>query len=723
MEETKEINTRIVESKQKSSVVVPKDISYFIKSRNKVETTDSRSFAFETRRQRNKRMIEKGLSKPGQISFDTLRRAANSVAVIRICINVLKEKITKTKWVIKSRDPLVDVDKSKIEEVEELFRHPNQNDETFRTLLDKMLEDLLTLDSVSLEKTRYEDGKLAELHFIDSATIRPVFDEHGNQDVEIPINTKKDGQTLLKTSYVQVLESSAYGGPEAGQIVGVWPKHDFIHFHMHPQGSMENFGYGLAPIEGIIGVVSNLLSADNFNSTYFEEGGFPPVIINIAGQMTQEDLEATREYLYSEMLGSFHRPAIMAGAEGVSVTNLKDMTNRDMQFLEYTNFLARLAAAAYGLSGQDIGLVDDLNKATSQTQQNISEEKGYGSILHLLKEVFNQEIIWKDFGYKDIEFDWVADDRTDPIVVSTICDTALKNGTMTINETREKMGLLPFPEWADIPRLLNSSGEYIALAPSNKESEDNSSMVGGEKPYNEQEIKKSIFTSDGYKTWMDDRGYSQPFICVETLTGKGYIIKPPVAVNLMSQELEVNLSAELTTMGLNVPVVNKVGYQTVIDTIIKTPLVRAEFDKYCSMTPEYDSEKWRARQGGSRKFPYYLVSSFVDGYTLDNKIVLTDMARDPKSYEQAVRDLAKLWLAEKELVLGDRRSNQYIITHDKRAYGIDYQFKGNKERWEDSSNAIQKVLITIPYLLDLFNKEIGVKSSQNIIKKIINSFR
>jgi phage portal protein BeeE len=707
----------------KSSVVVPRDMPFFNKSVKEEKTSSSRSFAFETRRQRNKRMIEKGLSKPGQISFDTLRRSANSVHVIRICITVLKEKITKTKWIIKSRDPLIDVEQSKIEKVEELFKHPNRNDETFRTLLDKMLEDLLVLDSVSLEKTRYADGTLAELHFIDSATIRPVFDEHGNQDVKIPLNTKDKGTTTLPVSYVQVLDNSNYGGPESGEIVAAWPKRDFIHFHMHPQGSMENFGYGLAPIEGIIGVVSNLLNADNFNSTYFEEGGFPPAIINIAGQMTQEDLEATREYIYSEMMGSFHRPAIMAGAEGVTVTNLKDLTNRDMQFMEYTLFLSRLAAAAYGLSGQDIGLVDDLNRATSQTQVGLSEEKGYGSILHLIKEVFNQEIIWKDFGYTDLEFDWVVDDRTDPQITSTICDTALKNGTMTINEVREKQGLMPFDEWADMPRLLNSSGEYIPMTAAEKEQTEDKDMIGGENAYNEQDLKKSIYTADGYKTWVDDRGYGQPFISVEVITGKGWVVKPPVAVNLMSADLECEISQELIGRKLNVPLVQKMSYQDVTTRVLQSDIVRGEFEKYCYMTPEYDSEKWRARQGGSRKFPAYLVSAFIDGYPLDSKIVLADMARDPKSYTQAIKDLAALWLAEKELVLGDRRANQYMITHDKRAFGFDYQFKGNATRWKDSSNAIHKVLLDIPELYELFHKEIDIKPKFELVKSIANVFK
>ena len=141
-----------------------------------------------------------------------------------------------------------------------------------------------------------------------------------------------------------------------------------------------------------------------------------------------------------------------------------------------------------------------------------------------------------------------------------------------------------------------------------------------------------------------------------------------------------------------------------------------EFDKYCNMTPEYDSEKWRNKHGGSRKYPYYLVSTFVDGFSLSSQQIRDDMKRDPTSYTQAVIDLAKLWKIEKEMLLGDRRADQYIITKDKRAYGIDYQFKGDYKRWEDTSTSIQKFLIQIPQLYNLFLETIGKEKTQSAQK-------
>jgi len=227
---------------------------------------------------------------------------------------------------------------------------------------------------------------------------------------------------------------------------------------MHPQGAMEGIGYGLSPLEGVLSVVSNLLNADNYNGTYFEDGAFPPIIIQILGQVNQRDVDAYRQYLQSELMGNFHRPAIMAGGQEAKVLNLKDSTNRDMEFMEYMKFMARLLAAAYGLAGQDIGLTDDMNKAIAEVQQDLSSRKGYGSTLHLIKEVFNQEIIWKDFGYEDLEFDWVAEDMTDPKDQTDIYKAQLEAGIVTLNEARQKLGHQPYEAWADEPRVLTGEG-------------------------------------------------------------------------------------------------------------------------------------------------------------------------------------------------------------------------------------------------------------------------
>jgi len=690
----------------------------------KSEVSRARGFAFE-RRQRLPYLIQKGLAKPGTISYDILRRASISVHVARICVNVLKEKITKTDWTIKPIDPLQKTDEGKIKRVEALFKKPNNNSETFRSLLDKILEDLLVLDAVAIEKTRFDNGELAELHHVDAATIRPVYDEHGNQDVIVPLLGADGKSRELPVSYVQVLDANPYGGREAGQLVGAWPKKDFIYFHMHPQGNMGSFGFGLSPLESVIGVVSGILNADNFNGTYFEEGSFPPMIIQLKQNMDVRELQAMREYLYNELEGRFHRPAIFGGEGDIEIKSLKDISQRDMQFMDYMKFMANLLAAAYGLSGQDIGLTEDIgSKNVAETQKDLSQAKGYGSILHLLKEIFNREILWNDFGFTDLEFDWVAPDTTDPKTLADTVDIRLKNGTMTINEARQVQGEEPYGEWADIPMIQTANGYTAIVAPEeeetvpNKNQVENNPVVSDSKEESDVHVAKSIQSTDGvYEVYVDDRGVSQPFIFYNVITGDGRVIKPPVAVNLDSQKLEEEWTHKLFKEEHRVVPVSRVSERDIFDKVLTTSELKTEFNKYQIMSSEYDSKKWSTKYGRSRKYPYYIVSKYVEGRNLKDQLLIEDMKRVPGDYEGAIKDLVDLWKMEKTYVLGDRRADQYLITPDKRAWGFDYQFVGNKVRYDGTKNAISKALEQVPDLQKLFIAGISGETLKSRIMK------
>lgn len=679
----------------------------------KSEVNRSRAFTY-SKNQRAPYALDKGLSKPGRISYDVLRRASRNVYIIRICIDSLKNKISKTPWIIKSRDPLKKVDPVLIKELSDFFEKPNRQGDTFRTFLDKLLEDLLALDSAAVEITRYHDGMPAELFVVDSATISVVADDHGNQDIPILIKGE-DGRTkFLPVSYIQVLNQNPYRGGQTGDVVAAWPKRDMIFFHQHPRGDMGGWGYGFGAIEAIIGVINNILNADNFNSTYFQDGAFPPLVIQLMQTMDQRSLDGFKEYFYQEMEGRFHRPAIMSGEKEVKITNLKDINQRDMQFMDYFELMARLATAEFGLTAADLNITGDINFNTAKTQKQSSDEKGYNSLLHLLKEIFNVYIIWGQFGYRDLEFDWANVDVVDVKERTALYDLATKTGIMTINEIREEMGKRPFGEWADKPLKLTNLGYQPIIIDSNNNQQqvdgkgnpidikNNEDIKQEEDNKEEKEFHKSVFTEDGFNCFVSDMGYGQPFIYYNILRGEGKVIKTPIAVDLDSQKEEERISNMLYKKGLNVIPVIRMSEVDILREL-PTDYVREEFKHYQNMDSAYDSQKWKLKFGGSRKFPYYLVSDFKDGRSLKDQILIEDMKNHPNKYELAIHDLANIWLAEKKYKIGDRRSDQVILTPDThRLYAYDFQFINNENRWESTKDSYANSLKPIPYLYNLF---------------------
>jgi phage portal protein BeeE len=236
-----------------------------------------------------------------------------------------------------------------------------------------------------------------------------------------------------------------------------------------------------------------------------------------------------------------------------------------------------------------------------------------------------------------------------------------------------------------------------------------------------QVFGKTVETGN-FLCWLDDRGYGQPFAWSDYMEQMGYYIKPPICAGLDGSDNEPSITQELLNRGVNVLLAVKASYKDVLNNYLPSTKLKNEFEKYRQMAPEYYSKKWEMKWGKSREFPYYIVTPFKAGYVLNDKRVLDEMKRNPTSYRQVIHDLANIYNVEREMNLGDRRANQYIVTKDKRAFGFDYQFiNDEKHDWEEYKDAIFNTLKDIPELQTLFitltKSEIKKKISYEINKE------
>jgi hypothetical protein len=70
-----------------------------------------------------------------------------------------------------------------------------------------------------------------------------------------------------------------------------------------------------------------------------------------------------------------------------------------MQYAEWLDYLVRKICAVYGISPQDLGLTFDINRATSETQMEMTEDRGLRPLLALVQDYFTREIVWDEtFG-------------------------------------------------------------------------------------------------------------------------------------------------------------------------------------------------------------------------------------------------------------------------------------------------------------------------------------
>lgn len=638
----------------------------------------------------------KGVKKPTRISFQTLRRMSKAVHIARLCINTLKHKITQTDWTIKQCNENEEVNEHHINVLKNFFDNPNSED-SFRTFLDKIMEDILVLDAGCFEKVNNNGGLPAEIYYVDGATIKPLFDEHGKLGI---------------SAYGQWMPMNQNETPDAE-----WNKDEMVYIMQNPQADVLNYGYGLSPLEGIIMAATNILNADNYMGQYFDIGTLPPKLINLGPDIQASEVESFRAYWKSEIEGKPWKTAIYGGGE-LSSIDMESGKPIDMQFENYQVWLMKIICAAYEISPQDIGMTAEmgLNRALGEVQQNISNTKGYRSILQLLKETFNRKIIRDWFGFDDVEFDWVGLDALNQKEAAEIFAIESKAGAVSINEYRIQKGLKPIKGGIK-PLLITTQGiQEIDATP--LEDIHSQELKDEEEETETKEVEKKVHLED-YICWMDDRGFGQPFIWTDKFGKVGKVIKPPVAVNINGVDVEVKCTKEMSGAGLNVKPVTLVAAVD-INNYLPSFSLRKEFGRYQSVTPEYYSRKWETRFGNSRRYDQYTVVDFIDGRSLVDDLLLDDMKRVPGEYEKAIEDLANLWKYEKEHGMGDRRANQYIISPDKRGWGFDYQFTGNPKAWERYKYSISNNLETVPRLKQLFNHLTGLDAEDLETHKSIN---
>ncbi len=126
----------------------------------------------------------------------------------------------------------------------------------------------------------------------------------------------------------------------------------------------------------------------------------------------------------------------------------------------FDDWLARIVCFAFSISPQ--GLVQQMNRATAQTQKELSQEEGLAPILAWVKGLID-EILADEFSAPDLEFVWSADPSLDPQTQETILSSYTTKGILTINEARAALGREPLAEVAaNKPMALTGTG-YVAL--------------------------------------------------------------------------------------------------------------------------------------------------------------------------------------------------------------------------------------------------------------------
>lgn len=411
------------------------------------------------------------------VPFKTLRAAADQIDILRRCIEVLKNKTMGLEWDITLGTDAVDkiieetgetnttramqLAKEKfapeISRLKQFWEMPdNSNGLVFADWLNMLLEDVLVLDAGAIWAQKTVKGDLKALQIIDGATIKPLIDDRGMRP------------TPPNPAYQQML----YGFPRSEfaatddsiEADGEFSSEELTYL-VRNRRSMSV--YGFSPVERSLALADIYLRRQQWLRAEYTDGVIPELILESDGNYTPDQLRAYENVLNDALAGQTEqrkRASILP--QGLHPISMDGYGEKFKDTLD--DYLVTAICGHFGVQPSEIGMTpkSGLGGVGHQAgQAQSSEVIGLIPLSQWLGKMLTQ-ISYQALGMpRELEFKFMASDRTDAMAEAQANDVKRKNGELTLNEARSKEGLsLIDSPIADQPIIFTGSGAFVVTS-------------------------------------------------------------------------------------------------------------------------------------------------------------------------------------------------------------------------------------------------------------------
>jgi SPP1 gp7 family putative phage head morphogenesis protein len=346
------------------------------------------------------------------VTFPQLRQLADGYDVLRLIIEHRKDQMVQLKWNFRPIDPKTQVDDDpRIDELQNFFRVPDGRT-PWQVWLRMLLEDMLVVDNACVYP-RYDNGETAppsKMELVCGDTIKPVIDATGR----IPLPPS--------VAYQQILKGVPAVDYSADQLVYV------------PRNRRTNKVYGYGYVEQIIMTVNIALRRQLSQLQYFTEGSVPNLLITAPKEWQPDQIKKFDKWFQEKLAGDTgaRRQATFI-PDGAKPFDTKEAILKD----EFDEWLVRVVCFAFSVAPTPF--IKQMNRATAQTAKESATQEGLFPMMQWVKDLMDL-LVWKYWGYTDLEFGWDEDEAVDPLVQSQIDDVCIRNGSKSIDEVRLSRG-------------------------------------------------------------------------------------------------------------------------------------------------------------------------------------------------------------------------------------------------------------------------------------------
>ncbi len=387
-------------------------------------------------------------------SFADLRALADAYDLLRLVIETRKDQIERLNWTIRPKSG-VKVDSVQLARVEKFFESPDGAHD-WSAWMRMILEDLFVIDAPALWCERDRGGALLALHPLDGATIKPVLDAWGRT----PRPFAQNGKLVYPVAYQQILK----GLPAID-----YGERDLLY---RPRNARAHRAYGFSPVEQVMATVNIGLKRQLSQLAYYSEGNIPESLIGVPDAWTPDQIKNFQDYWDLYFTGDQarrRRAKFVPGGVARTFIQTKEPELKNA----FDEWIARVVCFAFSISPQPF--VNQMNRATSETQKDSADEEGLLPILAWVKRVCDH-VIQNLLGAKNLEFSWRHEPTIDPTIQRENLVAYVSAGMMTRRRAAEILGeTLPDDPMADVLTVTTGQG-VVGLG-------GNSSQSGVEKRY------------------------------------------------------------------------------------------------------------------------------------------------------------------------------------------------------------------------------------------------
>jgi ADP-ribose pyrophosphatase YjhB (NUDIX family) len=288
------------------------------------------------------------------------------------------------------------------------LRKPDRKS-SFKSWVARYLYDILAFDAGTLYRLRNRGGRCIGLQPVDGRTIAPLLDYWGNSPDE------------PAEAYVQYVNGLPWN----------WlTRADLIYEPFRP---VTGSPYGRPPIEAVILNANTDLRTQTFFLQYFTEGNIPAAFASSPDSWSPEQIEHWQGYWDAMMYGDQARKQQIRWMP----PGTKFEWSNERQFSDaFSMYLLQKTCAAYHVVPSDLGLTQDINRSSGESQADVQHRVGDLPLMEHIEGILSAFLL-DDLGLPlRFEFDR-GEEQVDQLAQAQADQAYMDRAVVSPSEIRE----------------------------------------------------------------------------------------------------------------------------------------------------------------------------------------------------------------------------------------------------------------------------------------------